>query len=285
MSPTGNHVDWNDLAALAEEGPGAVDGTILGHLAVCPACLAHWSEAVRSLDGERIAAPDARPAAVGIASIAVPRRRRWGKVAWGTSGLAAAAVLLFLLVPRQPGAPGPGDPRSLVQARLTAMSADGLLLPGVERLVGAGEARYRDGGAATPDLDSLLEPWARRFGADPADSDAAYWLGAAYLASGRLSYADDVLRRALQRHPGAVGLRELDAATAYRLNELDRAEQVLRRLLEDRPADGTARFNLALIESETRRVEQARATLQDLVDDSNPAVQARARDLLALIDG
>ncbi|MBE0564992.1 MAG: tetratricopeptide repeat protein, partial [Krumholzibacteria bacterium] len=209
----------------------------------------------------------------------------WGQVAWGTGTLAAAAVLLVLLLPRGEGPFGPEDPRFVLQSTLEALSADGPQLPGVRHLTGAAETRYRAGGdAAATGLDALLEPFARRFGADPADSDAAYWLGAAYLATGRLSYADDVLRRALQRHPDAAGLRHLDAVTAYRLNELDRAEAVLRRILADRPADGTARFNLALIEYETRRAEKARAELRTLAaGDANPAVQARARELLQVI--
>ena len=281
------HADWNDLATLAEHGHEGADGDLLAHLAVCADCMAAYAEAVRARDlelaGEPAAATvPARPAPVFMHP--ATRRRRWGMAAWGTGGLAAAAVLLFLVLPGGPEGIGPDDPRFALQARLVELSQEGPLLPGVDRL-GTGEVRYRAGDAATPGLDALLEPWTRRFGADPADSEAAYWLGAGYLATGRLNYAEDVLRRALQRHPEAAGLRHLYAVTAYRLNELDRAEAVLRDILADRPDDGTARFNLALIEYETRRLEEARADLERLAaGDASAAVRARARELLALLD-
>ena len=285
MTAKTEHVNWNDLAALAERGRDHVDAAVLAHLAGCGDCLAAYGEAVRCHDARLAgAAADSRtpvPAPVRL----VPRRQRWGKVAWSTGSLAAAAVLLILLMPRDPGSFGPDDPRSALQSRLVEMSADGPLLPGVEQLTGGEGPRYRAGtDAAVGDLGELLTPWARRFGSDPADTEAAFWLSAGYLASGRLNYADDVLRRALQRHPQAVGLQHLDAVTAYRLNELDRAEAALRRILAARPTDGTARFNLALIEVETQRVEQARLVLTELAADADqPAVQARARQLLDLI--
>ncbi|MFN2369708.1 MAG: tetratricopeptide repeat protein [Candidatus Krumholzibacteriia bacterium] len=283
MNLEDRHIDWNDLAALAEDGHRQAAEQTLAHLAVCGTCLAAYADAVQARDGElagRAAAPVPTPLPL------VPRRRRRPQVAWATGTLAAAAVLLVLLLPRGQGPFTPGDPRLALQTTLETMSADGPLLPGVRHLEDGGGTRYRAGDeAAAGGLDALLEPFARRFGADPADSDAAYWLGAAYLATGRLHYADDVLRRALQRHPGAAGLRHLDAVTAYRLNELDRAEAVLRRILADRPGDGTARFNLALIEYETRRVDEARAELQTLATaDANPAVRARAQELLQAID-
>ncbi len=279
------HVDWNDLAALAEQGGVPASEQTLAHLAVCAECLAAYGEAVRSRDG--ILAGE-RPAVPAVPRLrVVPRRRRWGKAAWSTGGLAAAAVLLVLLMPRQPEVFGPGDPRFALQERLAELSGAGPVYPGVERVAAGAATRYRSGGdAATPGIDALLQPWAERFGADPADSDAAYWLSAGYLASGRLNYADDVLRRALQRHPDAAGLRHLDAVTAYRLNELDRAEDALRAILARRPADGVARFNLALIAFETQRLDEARTALRDLAaDEANPAVQERARQLLAIIDG
>lgn len=285
MTSATEHMSWNDLAVLAERGRDHADGAVLAHLAVCADCLAAYGEAVRCRDAELagVAVETGAPAPVPVRL--VPPWQRWGRVAWSTGSLAAAAVLLILLLPRDPGGFGPDDPRSALQARLVEMSGDGPLMPGVEQLVGVEGPRYRAGtDASAGDLDELLTPWARRFGSDPADSEAAYWLSAGYLASGRLNYADDVLRRALQRQPQAVGLQHLDAVTAYRLNELDRAEAVLRRILAARPADGVARFNLALIEVETRRIEQARLVLDELAADAaHPAVRVRARQLLDLI--
>ncbi|HPF71052.1 MAG TPA: tetratricopeptide repeat protein [Candidatus Krumholzibacteria bacterium] len=281
MNEAWRHLEANELALLAERGSDQAEPEVLTHLATCAACLEAYAEAVRVVDADLAGAAPAAASAPLLQL--VPRRRRRGMAAWATGGLATAAVLLLLvLVPARDG--GVFDPRPVLQAQLAALSSDGLLLPGVEHLEDGTAARYRDG-AGSSDVEALLDPLARRYDADPGDADAAYWLGAGYLASGRLNYADDLLRRALQRHPDDGGLRRLEAATAYRLNELDRAEQILRELRDHDAGAADVRFNLALIAVERGRPEEARAALPGLAADAaHPAVQARARALLADLD-
>ncbi|MBE0532370.1 MAG: hypothetical protein IH626_16200, partial [Rhodospirillales bacterium] len=52
MNPTDRHIDWNDLAALAEDGHRDGDTAVLAHLAACGPCLAAYAEAVRSRDAQ-----------------------------------------------------------------------------------------------------------------------------------------------------------------------------------------------------------------------------------------
>lgn len=278
MTQRPEHPDWNELAALAESGPEAMDPELLAHLAVCPRCLAAYGDAVQCLDevlAERV------PLAPVARSRVVPLHRRRSNQVWGAGALAAAAVLLVLLMPRNPAIFAPEDPRTELQTRLSELSVEGPIYPGVIRLAAAGNERYRAGGPVTAEADALLAPWQERFAADPADSDAAYWLTVGHLAAGRLHFADETLRRALQRHPHATSLRHLDAITAYRLSDLERAEAALLGLLADRPEDDFARFNQALVLSETGRTDEARAILSILADEAGSEVlRTRVRQLL-----
>lgn len=282
MTKTRTHCDANALAALAEHGHKQADPGVLAHLAVCPACMGAYADAVRAID-TRLAGTGA-PSVEQPAPVLRLRPRRGRRVAPAFGGLAAAAVLLLMLLPLVRDGGDLPDPRAGVQERLAAMSASGPLYPGVDRSFSGGEPRYRNGGEV--DLAGLIDPLRADFEAHPADAEAAYWLSAGYLAAGRLATADDVLRRALQKHPDDVALRQLAAIAAYRLNELDRAEDEFAAVLARRPRDAAARFNLALIQVETGRAEVARAMLDTLAaDGANPAVQARARALLERLGG
>lgn len=274
------HPDPNVLAALVEHGADAVEPEVLTHLAVCPQCLAACGEAVEGLD--RILAEAATQARPAPALLPVHRRRhQW---AWAASALAAAAVLLVLLLPDSPESNLPADGLRMLQTRLSELSAEGPVYPGVARLATDGSTRYRAGNTATAEADALLEPWQDRFAADPADSDAAYWLTAGHLAAGRLNFADGVLRSALQRHPDATSLRHLDAITAYRMSDLERAEATLSGLLADNPDDDLAQFNQALVLSETGRAGEAVGLLEALVDGGgSEAVKVRAERLLVAL--
>ncbi len=282
LTKTRTHCDANALAALAEHGHKQADPGVLAHLAVCPACMGAYADAVRAIDARLAGAGTSAAEQPAPVLRLLPRRRRRAAPVFG--GLAAAAVLLLMLLPLVRDGGDLPDPRAGVQERLVRLSTSGPLYPGVERTVTDGEPRYRDGGET--DLAGLIDPLRADFEAHPADADRAYWLSAGYLAAGRLATADDVLRRALQHHPDDVALRQLAAIAAYRLNELDRAESEFEAVLARRPRDAAARFNLALIRVETGRAEAARAVLDTLAADAaNPAVQARARALLERLGG
>ncbi|HET6348798.1 MAG TPA: tetratricopeptide repeat protein, partial [Candidatus Krumholzibacteria bacterium] len=74
---------------------------------------------------------------------------------------------------------------------------------------------------------------------------------------------------------------------AYRTNDLDRAENLLRTALDTNPRDGAALLNLALVQYETGQWESARRTLQ-LVRTEFPgsALETRASTLITgLLNG
>ena len=285
MTKPDAHPDWNELAALADHGTAQASPELMAHLAVCPACMVAYSDAVQTRDAELAGGivPEQLPVPSFASRKIIHLPRRWAPMAVGAGGMVAAAVLLVVLFSGNPATFGPGDPRSDLQTRLSELSSVGPIYPGVGELPADSGTRYRSSGTPSgTGADALLIPWAERFAADPADTDAAYWLSAGYLAAGRVQFAEDVLHRALQREPGATGLQHLDVIAAYRLNELDRAEAALRRILAQRPNDELALFNLSLIQTETGRFDQARPVLERLAEgDADPALQDRARQLLA----
>lgn len=265
------HPDWNELAALVDHGSSKARPELLAHLAACPACLAAWSAAVEARDREL--------AAVGVGAVSWRPRRRPRELAWGVGGLAAAALLLVLLLPRGGVDPAEGEHDARIQQRLAGLSHVGLVLPRVPVLGATPITDYRAG--LTNGAVYELGPWAERFAADTGDTEAAFWLAAGHLGRGQLDLAEDVLRRALRRAPGARDLRHLAAVAAYQRSDLVAAEQTLRVLLADDPGDRLAQLNLAIIGLETGEVEPHRAALRALAaDPRQPALQVRARQLL-----
>ncbi|MBU8869770.1 MAG: hypothetical protein KOO60_02735 [Gemmatimonadales bacterium] len=302
----GKHSDWNELALLVDEGLDAVDSATLEHLAGCAECQSAWAEAARYrgarvLDGPGYFVPEELAARAGslIRSRALDgqreitagstSRRFWRPApVFSVGGALLAAVLaLFVLFPGlrgtdQSGAPkGPDDPRTLIHAVLESQSNWGMVFPGVTGSGDSGYPVYRSGDGADGSLqealdqmnESLVEGWP-----DPNDT---WWLAAGNLAAGNLGLAADLVHQALRRNPGHLQLLHLEAITAWQLSEFDRAEHALRRILALAPADSTALFNLALIQIDTGRENEADALLQGLAAGStNVVLQQRARDVL-----
>lgn len=273
MTADREHPDWNELAALADLGPDEARPELLAHLAGCAACLAAWSAVVEHRDRELAAVTATAPRA----KVVVLRR------AWGTAGLAVAALLLFLILPREIAGPSAEGPEHRLQQRLSSLSHTGLVFPRVLDLTGAPPADYRAGATNGAGLD--LSVWADRFAADTGDTEAAFWLAAGHLARGQLGLADDVLRRALRRSPQAIELRHLAAIAAYQRSDLPGAVSELQAILRDHPGHALARFNLAVIAVETGEASEVRPVLEGLAaDPAHPALQTRARQLLEAID-
>lgn len=258
------HPDWNQLAALVDRGVDAVDPDVTAHLASCPECFAAWSAAVQERDAQLAGA------SVAVAPSGKGRSRR----SWYAVGSLAAILALAILIPRFTAAPGPAG---LVQDQLASLSREGMIYPRVEVLEVAVPTQYRsEGGAESVDTT----PWSARLADDPTDNDAVYWLAASYLAGGRPTLADDLLRQTMTTNPREADLRELAAVAAYRINDLARAEELLADLLAERPERERARFNLALVRLETGRVEEARPELEALAAGAEvPAVRQRALGL------
>jgi hypothetical protein len=280
-----DHPDWNELAALTDRGSDGARPELLEHLAACPACLAAWSAAVEARDRE-LAALDVAAAELPRAS-SVSRRRSWPqprRLAWGLGGLAAAALLLFVLIPQQPDSPAPSGPQDRLQHRLGGLSHHGLVYPRVQALGATPITDYRAGLTNGAAID--LSVWSERFAADAADTEAAFWLAAGFLSRGQIDHADDVLRRALRRTPQDRDLRHLAVIAAYQRSDLAAATDTLRAILHTHPGDDLARLNLAVIDQETGGSAEMRAALTAIAADSRqPALQARARLLLDQFEG
>lgn len=266
-----SHPDWNQLAALADGGPAAVPDEVLAHLAVCPACSAAWGAAVEQRHHELAAGQHRRGGLTG---------RPWFRrhLAWEAGGVAAAALLLFILLPKQGVRPEAGVAESAVLGQLGELSQVGLVYPKVDRFGAAPRTEYRAG--ARPDADLDLSLWAERFRRDPTDTLAAFWLAAGHLGQGRLEQADDVLRHALNHAPRANELRHLAVITAYRRNDLAAASRDLDLLLQEYPDDRLAAFNRAVIAIESGRAVDVCAVLAQVAEHTGrSALRQRALQL------
>lgn len=298
------HPDPNDLARLVDRGPDAVDPSVLEHLAGCAECQAAWAEAARYrgasvLEGEEYDVPqhlaaiarDMRvPAAQGESASSVnvikTSRRLWRPApAWSAGGALLAAVLaLVILMPTLRGGDpsDPADPaHAEILAHLESQSGWGMVYPGATGAGEAGRPVYRSGDGADSDLLQAIEMAEADWHADSSDPDKAWWLAAAYASAGRLGLASDLTHQALRDHPDHLGLLHLQAITAWQLSEFDRAEHALQRILSRAPADSVALFNLALIQLDTDRGDEAEPVLRALAaGSSNSLLQERAREVL-----
>ncbi len=182
----------------------------------------------------------------------------------------------MILLPRQIVPVVLDEARIPVLQRLGEMSHVGLVYPRVDDLGETSGTDYRAGGqhGSAPDLSA----WAERLAGQPADTNAAFWLAAGHLGQGQIDRADDVLRRALNQTPTARDLRHLAAIVAYRRNDLDAARSALDTLLQMRPDDQLAAFNLAVIDDESGHGADARAAFERAAGADNPALQRRAAD-------
>ncbi len=270
MTNMQNHLDPNDIAALADgrEIPGT--DVLQRHLAGCRSCLAAYAEAVR-VAHLRAQRPDAFAVppdllAAALAAGRRPRRfvaappRRW------RPGLAAATatavlVLAVALAPGpHPGRLAPGDNAAL-GTLLWAQSAAGPLLPGAVASTAGAAPVYRSGSALVPTLDRALHEAATTRGRAPRDPQQAYWLGAGYLATGQLGTAVDLIRVARQAYPQDQALLVLDGVAAYRASDLARAEELLREAWRRDPGDTLARFDLAVVLADAGRSWEAQQVL------------------------
>jgi len=272
------HPDWNDLAALAEGRAPARVADLHRHLATCRNCAAAYAEAVRQ-ETRLITAPEslgvpaslraAARAAGGSTPLAARRARPSLRVAGALAGVAALALIAVALRPDAPlSARYPA-----IQAALLAQAPSGMVLPGLTPAAGSEATVYRDGGAI--DLDLELERIATSYRQRPEPA-VAFWLGAGYLAAGRLQAAEALVREARHRHPDDRRLQLLDSMASYRRSDLGRSETLLREILVKEPADLAARFNLALLLQETGRLGEARQLLDAGSWNGDPWLARRA---------
>jgi hypothetical protein len=290
MTKPNDHLDPNDLAALADGAEVAHSEALHAHLAGCRSCLAAYAEAVRAAH-LRARRPDAFtvPAELLAAALAAggPRRRtaaapthRWRPALAAMAATAVVGLAVALAPGWQAGRLDRAD-ITAISALLRDQSAAGPLLPGVGTPAGGTTPVYRSGGASTADLGRALQEAASRHGSSPRDPRQAFWLGAGYLGVGQLGTAVDLIRLARQMHPQDQPLLVLEGVAAYRASELARAEVLLREALRREPADAVARFDLAVVLADAGRTWEAQ---QVLAAGTWPGGSEVARRVAAMAD-
>ena len=190
-------------------------------------------------------------------------------VTWFSRRLAPAIAILALAV-----AAGfvawrlrPAEPRALRLA-LERESSRGLVLPGGER--GADhEMPVPRGQATTPDaaLDTAVSRASRRYEAGDCSASATYEVAAGLLVTGNIEAARDYINEGLRAHPRDRRLGILAAAVHYRNSDLERAEDVLRGVLQRSPDDALVALDLAIVVAERGAQDQARALLEAVMQD------------------
>jgi len=298
--PSGRHPDPNELARLADAGPEAVESWIVDHLADCDRCRSDWAEAARYrgarlIEGERYAVPEnlaalaqsmELPGVRDSVIVSKTSRRFWRPaptLAAGGALLAAVLALVILFPDLRGGGEAELDPsRSVIFASLESQSGWGMVYPGATGRGISGRTVYRSGDGADSMLLAAIDEVETGWRADVEDPETAWWLAAGYASAGRLGLASDLIHQALRHHPDHVGLLHLQAITAWQLSEFDRAELSLQRLLARAPTDSVALFNLALVQMDTDRRDEALPVLRALAAGStHPLLQERAREALA----
>lgn len=249
------HPDWNDLAALAEGADLPHADDLHRHLAGCRQCAAAHAEIVRiALDPERLVVPaDLRQAAMAAGPASVRSRSLRPRLlpAFATATALAAAVIFMVQMGADRGHPA-------IQAALIEQTPSGLVLPGLIPDAASPSIIYRDAGSA--ELEPELQALAAEYHHDQ-NVDTAFWLGSGYLAAGRIEAAADLMREARRLHPDDSRLIIVEAVAAYRRSRLDIAESLLHQILEADPDHAVARYNLALVLSESGRLDEAHVLL------------------------
>jgi hypothetical protein len=260
MTLPDDHLSPEEIARLADgKAPEEATETLLGHLYRCRSCMAAYVEAVR-YRAAWLAAPDAfKPPEELVAAAHFvrfpahpPRRRsRIAKLIPVAAGLVVLAIgarwaLLSLNAPL-----GLSDP---AQDALRSRSASGLLIPGVA-IARSGSGMTMRGGEAPEDTGEALaavRAEAERLGAgyrpDASSARQAYrYCATRYAANGPVNTNGSVAE-ALLRAPKDRALRLLDAAIAFQLDDLDRAEHSIAVVLQRNPGDALALLDLALVQ-------------------------------------
>jgi len=294
------HLTDAQLAALVDESLGDSERSFLvEHLRTCEDCHAAYRDTVRyraimMADSTVFRAPDsildlARRVAKPSRPERTAPRLRWFEPRLA-AGLCAAAVVVTAGVVwythRQPASSSQWLP-TLKQAAASASAEGSIVLPGVEEVVAATSAEHRTGFVqADESITSALSGLTEAYGEHP-NADIAHWLISGYLATGEVEKARLYIQDARLRFPEDSRFLVLDGIVAYRTNDLDRAENLLREALNANPRDGAALLNLALVQYENGQVDSARRTLQMVrTEFAGSPLEIRASTLMSdLLNG
>lgn len=92
--------------------------------------------------------------------------------------------------------------------------------------------------------------------------------------SGELETAKTILRNASQNEPRNPQIKKLLAQVLIKSGDYNGAVDVFKRLVKQQPDDAEAKYQLALVYLQLRRMERARPLLQELIADPNWSDQA-----------
>jgi tetratricopeptide (TPR) repeat protein len=294
------HLTDAQLAALVDESlEDSERGFLVEHLRTCEDCHAAYRDTVRYramllADSTVFRAPDAMlDLARRVAKPSRPERAA-PRLRWFESrlaaGLCAAAVVVTAGVVwymhRQPGPSSQWLP-TLKQAAASASADGSIVLPGMEEVVAATSAEHRTG-FVQPDesITSALTGLTTAY-RDHPNADIAHWLISGYLATGEVEKGRIYVQDARLRFPEDSRFLVLDGIVAYRTNDLDRAENLLREALDANPHDGAALLNLALVQYENGQWDSARRTLNMVrTEFAGSPLEIRASTLISdLLNG
>ena len=292
------HLTDEQLAALVDESLSDTErGFLVEHLRACDCCHAAFRDTVRyrgilKADASVFRAPDAvLDMARGIARPArrAPEpRRSWltPRLAFGLSAAAVLVVATLWFTNRNTDRDLEWMP-TLKQAAASASADGSIVLPGVEQLVAATSAEHRTGFVQADEaITTALSGLTRAYRESP-NPDVAQWLISGFLATGEVESGRLYIQDARLRFPGDSRFLVLDAIVAYRMSDMDRAENLLRAALDANPRDGAALINLALVQYESGQWDSARRTLQMVrTEFAGSPLEARANTLITdLLNG
>ncbi len=99
----------------------------------------------------------------------------------------------------------------------------------------------------------------------PADPDTATLVATLYLAQGRRGEVEPVMQRALDANPGNLVLLNSFASALLKLDKLERAEEVLKKIVAAEPKVLDHRLRLAGFYDERRDYDKAEAILREVI--------------------
>ncbi len=99
----------------------------------------------------------------------------------------------------------------------------------------------------------------------PTDPDAATILATLYLAQGRRGEVEPVMRRALDANPGNLVLLDSFVSALLRLDQFERAEEILKKIVAAEPKMFDHRLRLAGFYDERREYDKAESILREVI--------------------
>lgn len=276
------HLPAEDLARLIDGDRSALDEAGWCHLANCRSCFAAYAEAVRFRDhwlSDRESfepsrdvieagmgrGPAAEPAGGGTARRGFPPGGsrpvllRLGPV------LAVLALLLIAAgfsrwwpLSRQANN-GQAPIWEPIKVQLAQETALGMVIPGIESVDGKTLPVYRS--PEKPHIEELRTANRELLSAyreDRSNADLAFWLIGGHLAGNDLRSTETFLENARRMFPGDERFSILAAVTAFKRNDIEVAETILRGVLRREPDHPEARFNLVYLLAQQGRVDEAR---------------------------